>query len=145
MSTRDAIVSRYRYPLGRKRIGQSMLEFAIVILVALVLIFGIIQASLALYAYNFVSYAARSAVRYAMVHGSQSGSPATASTIQSYAKGLASGLDPHSLTVTTTWNPNNNPGSTVTVKVTYEFRAPIPFIWTRVLILSSTAQGVITN
>lgn len=139
------VADRVRQPDRSKRRGQSMLEFAIVIIVALVLMFGILQAGLAVYAYSFVSYSARAAVRYAMVHGSRSDSPATASSVRSYVKDLAFALDTSYLTVTTTWNPDNNPGSTVTVHVSYVFKPPIPLIWTREVTMSSTAQGMVSN
>ncbi len=88
-----------------------MVEFAIVATVTLTLIFGIIQAALALYAYSFVSYAARAGVRYAMVRGTKSGSPATNSSVQTYVQGLAVALNTSSLTVATTWTPNEIRGA----------------------------------
>jgi Flp pilus assembly protein TadG len=125
--------------------GQSMVEFALILVIALTLIFGIMQASLALYAFSFVSYGARCGARYAMVHGSKSSSPATASTVQTYVQSLAFPLDTSSMTVTTTWNPNNAPGSTVTVGVSYVFRPLAPLLGTTNLTMSSTAQAVISN
>jgi Flp pilus assembly protein TadG len=122
-----------------------MVEFAMIVLIALTLIFGIIQASLALYAYSFVSYGARCGARYAMVHGSRSSSPANGSSVQTYVQSLAFPLDTSSMTVTTTWNPDNSPGSTVTVGVTYIFRPLGPFLGTTNLTMTSTAQALIAN
>jgi Flp pilus assembly protein TadG len=76
-------------PKCRRQRAQAMVEFAMVLLVTLTLIFGIIQASLALYAYSFVSYAARCGARYAMVRGSHSSAPATTSSVQTYVQSLA--------------------------------------------------------
>jgi len=129
----------------RQRRALAMVEFAMILLVTLTLIFGIIQASLALYAYSFVSYAARSGARYAMVRGSHSSTPATNSSVQTYVAGLAVALNTSSLTVTTSWNPNNNPGSTVTVSVSYVFAPLAPFVWSSNLTMASTAQALITN
>jgi len=122
-----------------------MVEFAMVLTVMLTLIFGIIQASLALYAYSFVSYGARCGARYAMVRGSKSSSPATNASVQTYVQGLAYPLNTSSLTVTTTWNPNNNPGSTVTVQVTYVFSPLAPLVWSTNITMSSKAQTLISN
>jgi Flp pilus assembly protein TadG len=130
---------------GRRQRAQAMVEFAMILLVTLTLIFGIIQASLALYAYSFVSYAARTGARYAMVRGSHSSAPATNSSVQTYIQGLAVALNTSSLTVTTTWNPNNSPGSTVTVSVSYVFAPLAPFVWSSSLTMASTAQALITN
>jgi Flp pilus assembly protein TadG len=138
-------VTRTRRTKWRRQDAQTMVEFAMIVLVTLTLVFTIIQASLALYAYSFVSYGARCGVRYAMVHGSSSSSPATSSSIQSYVQSLAYPLNTNSLTVTTTWNPNNSPGSTVTVQVTYVFNPIASFVWSSNLTMSSQAQTLISN
>ncbi len=122
-----------------------MVEFAMVLMITLTLIFGIIQASLALYAFTFVSYGARCGARYAMVRGSKSPSPATSGSVQTYVQSLAFPLDTSSMTVTTTWNPNNDPGSTVTVQVTYVFRPLAPFLGTTNITMTSRAQALINN
>jgi Flp pilus assembly protein TadG len=129
----------------RGRRGQSAAEFALVAVVALTLIFGIIQAGLLIYAYSFVSYAARSAVRYAIVHGTSSSSPATNASVQSYVQSMAVALNTGSLSVATTWSPNENPGSTVNVKVTYTYNSLLPFFSPTTITMSSTAQGLISN
>ncbi len=116
-----------------------------ILLVTMTLIFGIIQASLALYAFSFVSYGARCGARYAMVRGSRSPSPATSASVQSYVQSLAVPLDTSSLTVTTTWNPNNDPGSTVTVQVTYVFSPLAPFLGTTNITMTSRAQALMSN
>jgi len=129
----------------RRQAAQSVVEFAMIALVALTLIFGIIQSSLALYAYSFVSYGARCGVRYEMVNGSKSPTPATNASVQSYVQGLAFPLDTSQLTVTTTWNPDNNPGGTVTVQVTYVFKPLGAFLGSTNITMSSTAQALVTN
>src|SRR5579863_2461249 len=139
-ATGSGATRRRRIRLRHSHRGQTMVEFAMIILIALTLIFGIIQASLALYAYSFVSYGARCGARYAMVHGSRSTTPATGSSVQTYVQGLAFPLDTSSMTVTTTWNPDNSPGSTVTVGVSYVFKPLAPFVWSANLTMSSTAQ-----
>lgn len=109
---------------GRREEGSTMVEMALVsALVFLPLIFGIIQFSFALYAYNFVNMSARQATRYAVVRGIQSCviaptfpncnmGPDTASganttppsALQTYVRGLAyPGINPNSVTVTTTY------------------------------------------
>ena len=102
--------------------GNTLVEMALVsALVFLPLIFGIIQFSLALYAYNFVNMASRQATRYAAVRGVMSctisatfpncnmgpdtGVNTTApSALQTYVRGLTyPGINPNNLTVTTTY------------------------------------------
>ncbi len=138
--TRKTPTSRLR---GHSR-GQTGVEFAGTALLLFMAIFGIFCASMLLYAYNFVSNSARDAVRYAIVHGSHSLDPATSSDITTYVKDMASGLQSNNISVTTTWNPDNNPGSVVSVQVTYDFQPFFPFSSTA-LPLTSTSQMVISN
>jgi len=66
-------------------------------------------------------------VRWASVHGSASSQPATANTVQDYVRSQAAGLTTGNIVVSTTWIPNKNPGSTVSVNVSYS-AAPV-FTW----------------
>lgn len=50
--------------------GTSLVEYAIVCVLSLTLLFGIIDFGRALYAYHFISNAARTATRWAAVNGS---------------------------------------------------------------------------
>ena len=124
--------------------GQTYAEFAMVVLPTIVLIFGIISFGMTVYTWSFLSNAARDAVRYAIVHGSKSTSPASASDIQTYVRNEAQGLTASSINVSTTWNPDNNPGSVVSVQVSYTFRPFYPFNAVS-LPLSSSAQMVISH
>lgn len=124
--------------------GQTGVEFAASALVMLTLVFGIFACSMMIYAYNFVSDAARDAVRYAIVHGAQSLSPATANDIEQYVLNMANGLNQNNLNVNTTWTPNNNPGSVVAVQVTYNFEPLFPLSSTT-MSLTSSSQMVISR
>ena len=93
-----------------------MAEFALVITPCLTLFFGIINFALALYCYDFVCYSAQQAVRYATVHGSTATTVVSSTDVTNYVKALVVGvLTTSSMTVTTTWSPDNKPGSIVTV------------------------------
>jgi len=135
--------------------GQTFAEFAIVVLPMLLLFFGIVSFAMTVYTYNFLSNAARDAVRYAIVHGSKSSSPATADDIQTFVRNEAKGLKASSINVTTCWNPqappntcpgptgNNAPGKVVSVDVSYSLHPFYPFM-NVTLPLSSSAQMVIS-
>lgn len=114
-------------------------------LVFLTLIFGVIEFSYCLYAYNFVNYAAKLATRYAVVHGSQSSDPATSSDLKSLVVSKATALDPNQITVTASWNPNNNPSSAVSVNVTYNFYFLGGLMPSAPVTLTANAQGVISQ
>ncbi len=123
-----------------------MAEFALVLTPCLTLFFGIINFALALYCYDFVCYSAQQAVRYATVHGSTATTPVSAAGVQTYVDGLVVDvLKTSSLTVTTTWAPNNNPGSVVTVVVTYNYPPLTSLVSSVTIPLTRTAAMVITQ
>lgn len=99
--------------------GTAMVESAMVLLVFAVLLAGIMELGFTTLISNSVSFAAQRAARYASVRGSSSGHPAQLSDIQAIAQGYAAPLNPNGLTANVTWTPNNNPGSTVLVTVSY--------------------------
>ena len=95
-----------------------------------------------IYAYAFVSYAARLGARYASVHGTQSGSPFTSTTVTSYVQGLSSGLNTAQLSATASYSPSQAAGSTATVTVTYSY-SPLTLFSKTNISLSSTASTTI--
>ncbi len=126
--------------------GQAMAEFALVLTPSLMLFFGIINFALALYSYDFVCYSAQQAVRYATVHGSTAMAPVSAAGVQTYVDGLVVGvLNTNSLTVTTTWAPDNKPGSVVTVVVSYKFPPLTSLVSSVTIPLTRTAAMVISQ
>jgi Flp pilus assembly protein TadG len=135
-----------RAGLGGLRRGQAMAEFALVLTPCLMLFFGIINFALALYCYDFVCYSAQQAVRYATVHGSTAPTTVASADVQSYVDALVAGvLDTKSLTVNTTWAPDNKPGSVVTVVVSYNFPPLTSLVSSVTIPLSRTAAMVISQ
>lgn len=126
--------------------GQALLETAMSMTAFLMLVLAIINMGSAVYAYNWVSYSAREATRYASVHGSTSSSPvgpSSYSALTSVVTGIAQGLT-GTVSVTPTWSSNSNvPGNTVKVKVQYQFTFVMPFINPPPIAMSSTSQMVI--
>lgn len=110
-----------RWPAGRfdSQRGSTLIESTLVLLSFAVLLGGIMEVGFTGMVSNSVSFAAQRAARYASVRGSASGHAATAANIQAIAQQYASPLSSSGLTVTVTWTPNNNPGSTVQVQVSY--------------------------
>ena len=123
-----------------------MAEFALVLTPCMIMFFGIINFALALYCYDFVCYSAQQAVRYATVHGSTAAIPVSAAGVQTYVDGLVVGvLDTDSLTVTTTWAPDNKPGSVVSVVVSYNFPPLTSLVSSVTIPLTRTAAMVISQ
>jgi Flp pilus assembly protein TadG len=130
--------------------GSAVVEFAAAFTMLFSFLFGIMDLSRALYSYHFVADAAREGTRYAMVRGSSCTSyttacPASASDIQTYLKNVPAGINPQSVTVTTTWTPNNNPGSLVQVQVQYSFQPIFPLVRKGALVMTSSSQMVISQ
>ncbi len=132
-------------PRRRRSRGSTLVESAIVAVVFLLLLVGIMEFGRLGLAYNEVSFAAQCAARYASVRGSSSGHAASASDVQSAAKVYTGALDNKQVTVTTTWTPNNNPGSTVKVKVAYKFDTVLLPLSGTTVPVQTTAAAIITQ
>jgi Flp pilus assembly protein TadG len=126
--------------------GTSMAEFGLIAIPSLMLFFAIMNFAMALYCHDFVGYSAQQAARYAIVHGATATQIVSAGDVQTYVNGMVAGvMDTSLLTVTTTWSPDNKPGSVVTVTVGYTFK-PLTGLVSKVnLSLSQTAAMVIAQ
>ena len=147
--------------------GASLVEMAISASIIFSLILGMMQFSLALYAYHFTADAAREGSRWAIVRGGQcaTNTPgldhcnAQSSDIQNYVQGLGY---PHasSMTVTAAWysasappstvwtacgNVCNSPGNTVKVTVSYNVPLYIPLWRNATVRVGSVSQMVIVQ
>lgn len=147
--------------------GSSLVEFALTSTILLMMIFGILDCSRAMYAYHFVANAAEEATRYAMVRGSSwngvaCSAPSTvsctakAADIQSFVTSITpGGITPGSLTVTPTWtgstpsgvacSTSTDTGCVVSVQVSYAFNFIVPFLPSNGLVLRSTAAATIAQ
>jgi Flp pilus assembly protein TadG len=150
--------------------GATLVETAVAYLVLLPLVFGTFGFSLAFYAYQDITDAARQAARWAAVRGSQScaNTPnltdcdATPAQIQAFVQDLSyPGVVSSNLQVTTTWltpsastptawsscaaSPCNVPGSQVQVSVSYAFPLSIPMWRATTVNISSTGSMVVAQ
>jgi Flp pilus assembly protein TadG len=150
--------------------GSAVVEMALVSSVLFAMLFGIFEISMALYAYDYLTDAAREGSRWAIVRGSQcsTNTPtldhcgATSADIQTYVQGLGFPFA-KSLTAAATWcnatvnssgvtswatppcSGTNAPGNEVSVVVTIQFPLAIPFIPTKTLSMSSTSSMVVSQ
>jgi Flp pilus assembly protein TadG len=143
--------------------GSTLTEFALVLPLLFAMLFGIIDFGRALYAYHFVSDAAREATRWASVRGLRCNGldscRAGSSDVSNYVVSIAPpGIDTSSskLTVNANWVPPPNalniciaepksPGCAVQVTVTYQFSFILPFLPSSTYPMSSTAEMVISQ
>ncbi len=82
---------------GRRSPGQALAEFALVLIVLMLLVMGIVDLSRAVFIQSALANAAREGARYAIVHPS-----ATDAEITEKAKAKIAGFDPDGVSVTVT-------------------------------------------
>lgn len=105
--------------------GQALVEFALVLPLVVVLLIGTIDFGRAVFAYNSVSNAARSAARIAIVDQ-------TRANVEAAARNEAVGLDP--ITVTTSYADGPHAcvqikiGCVVTVEVQHDWQPVMPIL-----------------
>ena len=128
-----------------KRRGSTLVESALALASFAILLAGIMEVCLALFVANFVTFAAQRAARYASVRGSASGHAASLADVQGVAQQNAAPLSAGSVTINVTWTPDNKPGSTVQVQVSFAFKPSILPLDGNALTLQSTARQTIVQ
>lgn len=125
--------------------GAAFLEAALTMTVFLTILFGIMDFGRLVWWDTMLADAAREGSRYASMRGSSVTHPATASDVTADVKSTIVAMDTSAMNVSTTWSPNNKPGSTVSVTVTYPFSPLVPYIPTGTITLTSTSAYTITQ
>src|SRR6266702_4691030 len=127
--------------------GAAQIEFALSILLTMFLIFWMFEMIMVVYTYSVLADAAKEGVRYAIVHGSNNGSPsgpkdddpAITSVVNGYAKLSLHNIS--SINIHTTYpETSNDPPHMVKVDVTYTYvpYIALPFTYPSI---HTTAQG----
>jgi Flp pilus assembly protein TadG len=99
--------------------GAALLEFALVAPFFLFTVFGLIEFGNVLWSYSTLDHAVQEAARFAMVHGAESGTPATADAVAEMVRDSALGLSGQAIAVTVNFLPDNQPGSMVDIDASY--------------------------
>jgi Flp pilus assembly protein TadG len=107
---------------GRER-GQSLVEFALVISVLLLIVIAILDFGRAIYAYSVVSNCAREGARYGVVWPYDEDKTDIVTDITDVVEDRAVGLDRTQLSVTVTTTTD-----TVQVLVSYNFKLITPLV-----------------
>ncbi len=136
------VLRRRLVALHRSERGVEVIEFAIVSVLFMMLVFGVMEFGRAIWIYGTVAHTAREGARYAIVRGSESGRTAIPADVEGYVNQLAGGLT--GLTVTTTWDDaSKDPGTVVQVQVDRVFDPAMPLVGLGSFTLSSTSRMVI--
>ena len=138
-------MSSLRHRRNRAEKGASMVEFALVAPAYMMLVYGLVLLSFIVAGYCSAAYAAQIGVRYAIVRGGDNtlGTVCTAANITNLLTPYLWAAPKNGFTVTTTWTPDNNTGSTVKITVLITYNTAIPFAAARTVTVGSTAQGTI--
>jgi hypothetical protein len=136
----------------RAQTGQAAVEFTLIFLIFLMLLFGIAEGGRLIFIYGTVSQAAREGVRYASVRGGNCKLPggssctATEAEIKNYVLDRAMGLLT-AANIMVSWpgppSGSNAPGMIVSITTTYPFQPLVWFIPS--VTLRSSSQMVIVH
>ena len=128
--------------------GQALVEFAVASVVFLMTVFGTLQFGLMVWHYNMISNLAQEGARWASVHGSTSGSPASVDAVRAYVRSRALGLLPSGCTTCVSAVPAPStlmPGSFVTVTVTMSYTPITGLLPSSTMNMSSSAKMVVAR
>jgi Flp pilus assembly protein TadG len=101
--------------------GQSIVEFALVGPLFLLMVFGTIEGGRLIWTNHELVNGTREGARLAMVGGSEAQTQATNAAVRQRILDRTTALNPGQLTVTTS-GLGGAPGATVTVQSTYQFQ-----------------------
>jgi len=124
--------------------GQSLVEFALSAMVLLTLLLGTMNLAYGIYCYHTISAAARDAVRYAIVRGPDSGSPATTEQVQQAAIRAAVGVSLTPNNITASWPADLGLPGKRDAKVTITYRYQV-LMMPMALTLTSTSQMLVSQ
>jgi Flp pilus assembly protein TadG len=106
--------------LVQSEAGQAIIEFALTITLTLMLIFGLIEFSRAIYTASVIQWAAQKGARTAIVDST------TNDEVREAVKARLAGLDPAKVEIEI--RPDDRSGSDVEVEVRYPFEFIVPLI-----------------
>jgi Flp pilus assembly protein TadG len=139
----------------RENRGSSLVEFALISFMFVMVLAGVVEVGRMVLVYNTIANAAREGTRYAIVHGADQtvspsgpGNPCTCTDVKTVITNFASAglINTSAMTITVSYpDGNNNAGSHVSVKVLYTYDPFVNFFNSLLnTTLGSTSQGVIT-
>jgi Flp pilus assembly protein TadG len=149
--------------IRRRQRGQAIVEFALTVVLLMLLMFGLLELSIFIYTYSVLANAAKEGVRYAIVHGANNGTPSgpssgsassppcTASStnvtdVVNRTKNFAGFtlLSPSNVNVFVCYlDGDNKLNSLVEVSVNYVYRPLFGFNWPSVTVRANSAGRIV--
>ena len=111
--------STNRFPARRTLRGNSLVEFALVFMVFLLIVLGMIEFGRGVWTFTTIAHAAKQGARFAMIRGGAN--PTTAERVRDVVRNAVIGLDRAQVQVTTVWPTGVRRGNEVQVQVSYPF------------------------
>ena len=145
MNMNQAISRSFRSRRSAAR-GSTAIEFVILALTLLVVLFTGIEIDRMVFVYTNLADGAKAGVRYAIVRGSTrpsgASTPGDPSPVVDMVKYYATAIDPTKLSVSVNYlDANNNPGSRVQVLVSYTYDPWTGFPFLSGVTLRANSQG----
>ena len=136
-----------RHNIAGNERGQTLLEYAVVMLTVLTAIFGVFETGRLILAYTTLAEAVRAGARYAIVHGADCSGACVPSNGQATAQNVAASggitLDTYGVSyIYPAAAGTPVPGTLLTVTATYTFVPVTPLVALSVP-LSSTTEGMV--
>ena len=142
---------------AKRNSGQSSIEFSVVLLLMLTILFGVLETGRLLMSYVMLADAVRAGTRYAAVHGSYSSSPSgpgcdasggvtssatVAPSVYAVVQNLAS-LAGLTVTASICYTGGNSTGGSVQVSAFSTYASMVSIVGIPSFTLSSTSQAYI--
>jgi Flp pilus assembly protein TadG len=127
--------------------GQTLVEFALFGPLFFLMLFGVIEGGRLVFTNHEIAHGTREGARYAMVHGSKSGSPATDASVKSAMLSKMTAINSSKLSVSRSYpSGNSDPGSKVRVTATYTFQPIVSMVFgTGNITLNHTSEVTIQH
>lgn len=128
--------------------GSEIIEVAIVLPLYFMFIFGLTSFATVLFAYCNAIYAAKTAVRYAVLHGTATMAPYSQTVIQGIVAPFLWGAPTCGGCVTVAVSPITPPvalGTAVTVTVTLRYSTGLPYVNLSSLVVTAIGNGVMLH
>lgn len=123
--------------------GETLVEFAVGLMLFLMILLGTMQLGILVFRYNVISDLAQEGARRASVCGANSGLSSTECDVVAFVQARSLGINP---TVTVTPNPSTRiAGQTVQVQVQRTFNPFTRIVPLGAMTLSSTATMIVSR
>lgn len=134
----------YSAPKRSKTRAQSLVEFALVGPLFFLLLLGVIEGGRLMFVDHELANGTKEGARYAMVHGSKSGSAASSASVKTAMMAKMTGVNSGALNVSL--SGGTDPGQTGSITTTYTFTPIVSMVFgTGSITIRHTSQYIIQH